>query len=102
LKQRVLRVLVIVAVFVVALWWISRAPGKLVGDELVEATVVAVEMRGRGPDRQTGAPVLVTVELADGGRAQLWLSPPGPARGQPLQVRVRRYEDGTRRVGAAR
>ncbi len=102
MKQRVLRVLLIVAAFVAALWWLARAPGKLVGDELVQATVVIVEMRGRGPDKQTGAPVLVTVELADGGRAKLWLSPPGPAQGQPLKVRVRRYEDGTRHVGAAR
>ena len=46
--------------------------------------------------------MLVTVELADGGRGRLWLAPPGPTVGQPLEVVLRTYDDGTRQLGVRR
>ena len=102
MQRRTILAATIAAVFVAALWWISRPPGRLLTDDTVKATVVAVGLRQRGPDKQTGAPVLVTVRLADGGRATLWMPPPGPAQGRTIEVRIRRYDDGSRRIGVAR
>lgn len=101
-QRRTILAAAIVAVFAATLWGISRPPGRLVADDTVNATVVAVGLRQRGPDKQTGAPVLVTVQLADGGRATLWMPPPGPAKGRSIEVRIRRYDDGSRRIGVAR
>lgn len=98
LKRRTLLVLGPAIVFAGTLWWLARAPGKLVGDEVVQARVVAVELRGRGPDKAPHAPLLVTLELADGGRGRLWWPPPGPAVGAAVAVRVSRYDDGSRRL----
>ncbi len=102
MKQRTLLVLTIVAVFVAALWWTSRPPGRLVGDAVVTATVVGVDLRQRGPDKGVGPPVLVTVRLADGGVARLWMAPPGPPKESTVELRIRRYDDGSRRVSPAR
>ena len=85
-------------VFAGVMWWASRAPGTLVSEQVSAATVTAVEMRQRGPDKDMPRPVLVTVELEDGGRAKLWVSPPAPAVGATLSVRIQTYDEGTRKL----
>lgn len=100
MENRTVILLSLAVVFVAALWWTSRAPGKLVAEADEQAKVIAVELRQRGPDKQARPPVLVTVELGDGGRGKLWLPQPGPAVGQTIDIRVRRFDDGTRRIGA--
>lgn len=102
IENRTLLLLTVIVIFVAALWWTSRAPGRLVGEQTSGARVVAVELRQRGPDKQLHTPVLVTVELADGGRARLWMPRPGPAVEQKIQVLIRHYDDGTRRIRSAR
>ncbi len=90
------------AVVCASLWWVSKPPGELVSDAIVEARVLAVAPQGRGPDRGPRGPTLVTVEIEPGSRARLWLGAPLPRAGDALRVRVRTYADGRRVVAAAR
>lgn len=89
-------------VFAGVMWWASRPPGELVSEEVASATEMAVDMRQRGPDKSMPRPVLVTVELDDGGRAKLWVSPPAPAVGATLQVRIQTFDEGSRRLTPVR
>lgn len=100
MENRTVILLSLVVVFVAALWWTSRSPGKLVAEADEQAKVIAVELRQRGPDKQTHTPVLVTVELGDGGRGKLWLPRPGPGVGETIDIRVRRFDNGKRRIVA--
>jgi len=99
------RVILFLGAAVVAcasLWWVSTPPGELVSDAMVEARVLAVAPRGRGPDRGPRGPSLVTVEVEPGTRARIWLGAPLPHAGETLRVRVKTYADGSRVVAAAR
>ncbi len=84
------------------MWWASRAPGTLLSEQISSATVTAVELRQRGPDKGTHKPVLVTVELADGGRARLWVSSPAPAVGARIKVRIQIFDEGSRKLTPVR
>ncbi len=85
-----------------SLWGLSKAPGEVVGDSLLDARVITVAPPGRGPDRGPRGPTLVTVEIEPGSRARVWLGAPLPRVGDTLRVRVRTYADGSRVVAAAR
>ena len=85
-----------------SLWWVSKAPGEVVEDSLVDARVLAVAPPGRGPDRGPRGPTLVSIEIEPGSRARLWLRAPLPRVGGTLRVRVRTHADGSRTVVAAR
>jgi hypothetical protein len=90
------------AVVCASLWWVSKAPGEVVDDSLVDARVLAVAPPGRGPDRGPRGPTLVMVEIEPGSRARLWLRAPLPRVGGTLRVRVKTHADGSRTLAAAR
>jgi hypothetical protein len=89
-------------IFSGVIWWAARAPGTLISDQISSATVTAVELRQRGPDKGTHKPVLATVELPDGGRAKVWVSPPGPAVGAKIKVRIQTFDEGSRKLTPVR
>ncbi|MSR15515.1 MAG: hypothetical protein EXR86_13340 [Gammaproteobacteria bacterium] len=80
-----------------SLYVISDADNDIVGTRPAMATVLAV--RQPRPGSPTGVGV-VEVQLADGGRAKLFLSQPLPAPKARIPVTVTDYADGKRKVTA--
>jgi len=86
----------------IMLWQLIPQPTKLVHEQKVEATVVTVtraEMQQRA-DGSTNTHV-AQVELPDGGKARVWLSNGSYSAGDPIELRVRHYDDGHRDVRPA-
>ena len=90
---------------IAASWFLLRGPGvELISEEIVGANVVEVIGGSAGTsatiDDAKGVGI-VLVELPDGGRARIFVPLSKVSVGTAVQLKVKRYSDGSRQVTAA-